>query len=162
MNRFFPLTFILSSMLYHSTYSQLSPVDFNEVDSLIETTPTIQLCMKDGQEDVRFLNKTPEKYSDFRQQFYKQVLSAIVFPDSSKFQCDISAEIDCRGKAGNFGFGIEPRIFYEGEMESFRQLIALVHSLRDYEYTPAMYLGEQVNSKAKFRLIVRKGQLGIE
>ncbi len=161
MNRVSVFFFFLSLMSNYIN-AQWSPVDFNEVDSLIETTPSIQLCLKDGQEDIRFLTKTPEKYSDFRQQFYKQVFSAITFPDTSRFQCDVSAEIDCNGKAGNFGFAIEPRIFYQGEIESFRQLITLVHSLRNYEYKPAMYLGQPVNSKAKFRLVVRKGQLMLE
>ncbi|MBP7390322.1 MAG: hypothetical protein KA841_07950 [Chitinophagales bacterium] len=161
MNRFWSL-FVSTFVLKTGLLAQWSPVDFNEVDSLIESTHSIDLCLVDGKEDLRFFSKTPEKYADFKLIFFNQAKGALTYADSSRFKCDITVEINCEGKAGNFVFGIEPRMFYEDEMKTFRQLIQLVGSVKDYSYTPATYLGKQVNSKAKFKLLVKEGKLYME
>ena len=75
----------------------------------------------------------------------------------SHFHCDITVEINCEGKAGNYNFAIEPRTFNQEDFENFRQLIVLIYKLRNYAFKPAIYLGENVNSKVKFRLAAKDG-----
>lgn len=134
-------------------------VDFDEVDSLIESTPAVEMCLKDGEEDLRFFSKVPEKYSDFKQQFMEEAIKAIAIPAGNRFYCDISVEVDCKGRAGNYSFGIEPRNFKYSDYEVFKQLIGLINSLNGRTFKPAHYLGEDVNSKVKFRLLVKDDKL---
>ncbi len=134
-------------------------VDFDAVDSLIATTPAIDLCLKDGKEDMRFFSKTPEKYSNFKQQFMLKATEAFTFDAKSHFHCDIAVEVNCEGKAGNYTFAIEPRTFNLQDFEYFTQLIALVNRLYDYAFKPAYYLGEDVNSKVRFRIAAKEGKL---
>jgi hypothetical protein len=139
-------------------FGQQSKIDFDLLDSLITTTPEIDLCKKDGKEDVRFMTKTPEKYSNFKQEFINQAVDAFSFAGSSHFFCDISVQINCEGKAGNYHFSIEPRNFKDQDFENFKQLIVLVNKLANFAFKPAMYLGENVNSKVSFRLTVKDGK----
>lgn len=150
------------SLLCVSAMAQWSDVDFNAVDSLIESVHSVDLCLKDGKEDVRFFQKTPEKYSDFKSVFFKQVNDSLSCAQAGKFQCGITAEVNCKGRVGNFTFAIEPRIFYRAEYSYFQQLIGLIGSLKDYPYQPAMYLGEAVNSKVRLKLLVKEGKLYME
>ncbi len=129
------------------------------VDMLIEATPVIDLCVVNAKEDVRFMSKAPEKYSSYKQEFMKRALADLRFPDSSHFHCDIEVEINCLGKAGNYTFGIEPRTFSRDDFQSFRQVISLVEALRNFTFTPAIYLGEQVNSNAHFRIQIKNGEM---
>ncbi|MBK7149453.1 MAG: hypothetical protein IPH78_11690 [Bacteroidetes bacterium] len=150
------------SLLSVPATAQWSDVDFNAVDSLIETVHSVELCLKEGKEDLRFFQKTPEKYSDFKSVFFKQVNDSLSCAQAGKFQCGITAEVNCKGRVGNFTFAIEPRIFYRAEYSYFQQLIGLIGSLKDYPYQPAMYLGEAVNSKVRLKLLVKEGKLYME
>jgi len=141
-----------------SCLAQSTGVDFDALDSLIATTPEIDLCEKDGKEDLRFFSKTPEKYSNYKQEFMLQAADAFAFDSNSHFHCDITVEVNCEGKAGNYNFAIEPRTFNLKDFENFKQLIVLVYKLRDYAFKPAIYLGETVNSKVKFRLAAKDGK----
>ncbi len=150
------LVFFLAFLL-QTCWAQQEVVDFDEVDSLIATTPAIYLCLKDGQEDLRFFSKTPEKYSNYAQVFANQMASAFSFDSASHFFCDITVEVSCEGKAGNYLFGIEPRTFSMADFSCLKQLVVFVNKLRDYEFTPAYYLGENVNTKVKLRLEAKDG-----
>ena len=154
-----PLLTILLFFMFCTGYCQQTPaVDWDLVDSLIATTPGIGLCLKNGKEDVRFFSKTPEKYSNFKQEFIKQAETAFTFTEATHWYCDISAEINCDGEAGNYTFAVEPRTFKAEDLEYFKQLINLVNTkLKTYEFQPAIYLGEKVNTKVRFRLAAKNG-----
>lgn len=137
--------------------AQSKPVDFDAVDSLIATTPEIEMCIKNGKEDLRFFSKTPERYSNFKQEFFTQVKDGIVLDSSSHFFCDITVEVNCKGIAGNYDFAIEPRTFSQQDYFYFNRLVDLINSLRNYNYKPAYYLGENVNSQVSFRLAAKHG-----
>jgi hypothetical protein len=154
-------TILIVSFVQFS-FGQLGSGDLDVIDSLIAHTPEIQLCKKDGKEDLRFINRAPEKYSSYKDTFLKQMTDAITFPPKSNFTCQISVEVNCEGKAGNYRFAIEPRAFTQADFENFKQLIALVQKLRDYTFTPAVYLGEKVNSKTRFRIRLQHGRLLIQ
>lgn len=135
-------------------------VDFDAVDSLIATTPEIDMCLKNGEEDLRFFSKTPEKYSDFKQKFMEEALKVITtIPPHNHFRCEITVEVDCNGRAGNYNFGIEPRTFSTNDYLVFEQLIKTIQGLRNTVFTPAYYLGENVNSKVRFVLLVKDDKL---
>jgi hypothetical protein len=138
--------------------AQSTAVDFDVVDSLIQTTPGIYLCDKDGKEDLRFFSKTPESLSNYKQEFARQMTDAFNFDSAGHFFCDISVEVNCKGKAGNYRFAIEPRTFSTRDLECLKQLIVFVNKLRDYEFKPAYYLNESVNSKVRFRLAAIEGK----
>ena len=140
-------------------FAQNARVDFNAVDSLIGTTPEVALCKIKGKEDKRFFAKAPEKYSDFKQVFMQQVADAFTFSNRSHFFCDITVEVNCNGEAGNYDFAIEPRTFKPEDFEYFTQLIAFVNHLRTATFKPAFYLGENVNSKLRFRLLAKDGKV---
>lgn len=141
-----------------SVSAQSQTVDFDAVDSLIATTPEIEMCEKNGKEDLRFFSKTPERYANFKQEFFKQ-MNTIPTPDSaSHFFCDITVEVNCKGIAGNYDFAIEPRTFKQQDYVYFSQLIELINSLRNQSYVPAYYLGENVNSRVSFRLAAKQGK----
>lgn len=142
--------------------AQRNEVNFDAVDSLIETTPELDMCLKDGKEDLRFFYKTPEKYSDYKQQFAKQAAGVLVFEPNSHFVCDVSVEVNCKGQAGNYDFAIEPRTFSLKDFEYFKQLIGLVNQLKSFAFKPAHYLGEDVNSKVKFRLAAKDGKAVVQ
>lgn len=146
---------LLNSVVIHA---QLSEEDFNTIDSLIASTPEIALCLKDGKEDFRFFNRAPEKHSDYKKQFLEAALTSITFSPKSNFFSDIEVELNCKGEAGNYIFRIEPRGFGPADFENVKQLMALVEKFRAHLFTPAIYLGEQVNSKQKFRLLAKNGQ----
>ena len=154
---FIPL-FFLSQL----SFAQLSDAYFDAVDSLIETTPAIELCQLNGKEDLRFFTKTPEKYSSYKQQFIAQAADAFTFAAGSHFFCDITVEVNCNGKAGNYILAIEPRTFNISDFENFKQLIALLEKLRGFSFQPAIYLGEAVNSKVKFRLLAKEGKVVLQ
>ena len=152
---------ILLLLFLSSSYicqAQLSGVDFDVIDSLIATTPEISLCKINGKEDERFFTKTPEKYSNYKQEFMKLIADSIAFPTNNHFRCDITAEINCRGEAGNYDFAIEPKIFTPEDFKVFQQLIQLVNQNRNYVFKPAIYLNENVNSKVHFRLLSKDGK----
>jgi hypothetical protein len=134
-------------------------VDFDVVDSLIESTPAIEMCLKNGEEDLRFFSKVPERYSDYKQQFMEEALKTITIPAGNRFNCEVSVEIDCKGMAGNYTFGLEFRTFKYSDYEVFSQLIALINSISTRAFKPAHYLGEDVNSKVRFRLLVKDNKL---
>ena len=138
--------------------AQISDAELDYIDSLIESTPTINLCLKDGKEDLRFFNKAPEKYSNFKQVFITKALETISFSDTTSFKCDIDVEINCQGQAGNYNFAIEPRTFQSKHVPYFVLLIQLIQSLQNYPIQPAQYLGETVNSTARFTLITQGGK----
>lgn len=119
------------------------------MDSLIETTPAIELCKINGKEDLRFFQNA-RKIFNYKQQFITQAADAFKFAAGSHFFCDITVEINCSGKAGNYNLAIEPRTFNLADFENFKQLIALLEKLRPFSFQPAIYLGEAVNSKVKF------------
>lgn len=152
----FIVLFLLTTL---STYSQISDAEMDTVDMLIDATPLVDLCLVNTKEDLRFMNKAPEKYSNYKQEFMKRALTDLRFPDSSHFHCDVEVEINCKGKAGNYTFGIEPRTFSRDDFQSFRQVISLVEALRNFLFIPATYLGEQVNSNARFRIQVKGGEI---
>ena len=147
--------------LFSFCFAQSASVDFNAVDSLMGTTPEIALCKVNGKEDTRFFTKAPEKYSDFKQVFMKQAAKVFTFSIKSHFFCDIAAEVNCKGEAGNYNFAIEPRTFKPEDFEYFTQLITLVNGLRKVTFKPAFYLGENVNSKVRFRLFAKDGKVEI-
>lgn len=153
------LLFILLLFCTQLSFAQLSDAYFYAVDSLIETTPAIELCKIKGKEDLRFFTKTPEKYSNYKQQFIAQAADAFTFAAGSHFFCDITVEVNCSGKAGNYDLAIEPRTFNLSDFENFKQLIALLEKLRSFSFQPAIYLGEAVNSKVKFRLLAKEGRV---
>jgi hypothetical protein len=135
-------------------------VDFDAVDSLIATTPELDMCLKNGEEDLRFFSKTPEKYSDFKQRFMDEALRVITaIPAHNHFRCEITVEVDCKGRAGNYNFGIEPRTFSVDDYKVLEQLIKTIDGLRNTTFTPAYYLGESVNSKVRFVLLVKDDKL---
>lgn len=135
-------------------------VDFDAVDSLIATTPELDMCLKNGEEDLRFFSKTPEKYSDFKQRFMDEAIRVITYiPQRNHFRCDMAVEIDCKGRAGNYTFGIEPRTFSIYDYKVLEQLIKTIDGLRNTTFTPAYYLGESVNSKVRFVLQVKDDKL---
>ena len=158
--RFF--LFIPFFFLSQLSFAQLSDEYFNAVDSLIETTPAIELCQLNGKEDLRFFTKTPEKYSSYKQQFIAQAADAFTFAAGSHFFCDITVEVNCNGKAGNYILAIEPRTFNISDFENFKQLIALLEKLRGFSFQPAIYLGEAVNSKVKFRVLAKDGRVVLQ
>jgi hypothetical protein len=153
------LSFLLLSQL---SFAQLSDAYFDAVDSLMETTPAIELCKINGKEDLRFFSKTPEKYSNYKQQFIAQAVDAFKFAAGSHFFCDITVEVNCSGKAGNYDLAIEPRTFNISDFENFKQLIALLEKLRSFSFQPAIYLGEAVNSKVKFRVLAKDGKVVLQ
>lgn len=140
-------------------FAQTTGVDFDLLDSLIATTPEISLCKKDGKEDTRFFSKAPERYSDYKQELMKLAGDTFAFDPKSHFYCDITVEVNCKGKAGNYDFAFEPRTFTPQHFEYLKQLIALVNRLHDCTFKPAFYLGEDVNSKVRFRLMAKDGKL---
>ena len=154
-----PLIAFCTLLFGASSILKAQQVDFDAVDSLIETTPAIALCKKDGKDDLRFFSKTPEKYANFKQEFLKQALETFTFDAKSHFYCDITVEVNCKGEAGNYTFAIEPRTFNGQDFEYFKQLIALVNKLRGYSFVPAFYLGENVNSKVRFRMAAKEGKV---
>lgn len=156
------LLFIPLFFLSQLSFVQLGEEYFNAVDSLIETTPAIELCKINGKEDLRFFSKTPEKYSNYKQQFITQAADAFKFAAGSHFFCDITVEINCSGKAGNYNLAIEPRTFNLADFENFKQLIALLEKLRPFSFQPAIYLGEAVNSKVKFRVLAKEGRVVLQ
>ncbi|HLP20350.1 MAG TPA: hypothetical protein VK174_08615 [Chitinophagales bacterium] len=159
------LSTICALFFYSFSFCQqnnTAAVDFDVVDSLIETTPALDMCLKDGKEDLRFFSKTPEKYSDFKQKFMEQVSTAVNIPAGSHFYCDISAEINCEGKAGNYNFAFEPRTFTIDDFEILKQYITLVNAMRETVFTPAIYLGEKVNSKVRFKLLAKEGKVTMQ
>ncbi len=142
--------------------AQLSEEEFNTIDSLIASTPEIELCLKDGKEDLRFFSRAPEKHSDYKKLFLESAIASITFNERSKFFCDIEVEINCKGESGNHIFRIEPRGFGPDDFENFKQLIEAVEKFRGHPFTPAIYLGELVNSKLKFRLAAKNGQVVLQ
>ena len=72
--------FLLIALFFLSqvSFAQLSDAYFNAVDSLMETTPAIELCKINGKEDLRFFSKTPEKYSNYKQQFMVIVIMNVM------------------------------------------------------------------------------------
>lgn len=156
------ILFIPFLFLSQLSFAQLSDAYFDAVDSLIETTPAIELCQLNGKEDLRFFSKTPEKYSNYKQQFIEQAEGAFTFVAGSHFFCDIAVEVNCNGKAGNYDLAIEPRTFNLADFENFKQLIVLLQKLRSFSFQPAIYLGEAVNSKVKFRLLVKDGKVVLQ
>lgn len=149
-----------TAMLFYFGFchAQLSGEDFDRIDSMIARTAHVPLCKKNGKDDVRFMNRAPEKYSSYREDFTKLIDSAFTFPANSNFFCDITAEINCEGKAGNYDFAIEPRTFDYNDFKNFKQLMALVEKLRNYTFKPAVNLGENVNSSVRFRLMAKNGK----
>ena len=154
-----PLLTILALLIFAMGFGQQSSVDFDAIDSLIGTTPEIKLCKKAGKEDLRFMSKTPEKYSTYKLDFMTAAPDAFSFDAGSHFTCGVTVEVNCEGKAGNYHFAIEPRNFKPADFENFKQLIALVNKLTDLNFTPAIYLGENVNSKISFKLLAKNGKL---
>lgn len=145
-------------LLSLSGFSQLSGEDFDRMDSMIARTAQVPLCKKDGKQDLRFIKRTPEKYSNYKEEFARQMEGAFTFAEKSHFFCDIDVEINCEGKAGNYTFTIEPRTFDQADYENFKQLMAFVEKLRNYTFIPAVNLGENVNSKTSFRFTTRNGK----
>lgn len=157
-----PLAFLLFLLPLFSI-AQQNDIDYDAaIDSLVSTTPGIYRCQKNGKDDTRYLTKTPEKYSNYQPVFYQYVDSFIHFSKTSHFFCDVEVEINCKGEAGNYLLSIEPRLFHAEDFEYFKQLIALIESLRNYKFKPAYYLGEDVNSRVKFRLYADKGKVRIK
>lgn len=152
------LILLLQIVFFFSVTAQNTGVDFDAVDSVIATTPSIDLCKINGTEDKRFFSKAPEKYSDFKQEFMKQAADAFIFDHKSHFFCDVTAEVNCKGKAGNYNFAFEPRTFKQQDFEYLKQLVDLVNRLRDFTFKPAFYLGQDVNSKVRFRLVAKDGK----
>lgn len=142
--------------------AQLADSYFDIIDSLIEATPQIELCKKDGKDDLRFFSKTPEKYADYKQVFAQIADTTFHFEETSHFFCDIQVEINCEGKAGNYSISIEPRTFTLSDYGHFLKLIQLIAELKLHVFTPAVYLGEKVNSKTKFRLMTKNGNVVIQ
>ncbi len=138
--------------------AQLSGDDFARIDSMIARTAQVPLCKKDGKDDIRFINRAPEKYSNYKEEFARQMADVFKFSPDSHFFCDIDVEINCDGKAGNYTFTIEPRTFDMADFENFKQLISLVEKLRNYTFVPAVYLGANVNSKTSFRITTKNGK----
>jgi hypothetical protein len=152
-------TFIfLALLLNFSVQAQLSGADFDAIDSLEEATPQLSLCKKNGKDDLRFMNRAPEKYSNYKQEFADSAAGAFTFTEKSHFYCDLSVEINCEGKAGNYSFAIEPRTFGPADLENFKQLMTLVEKFRYHIFAPAVYLGEKVNSTTKFRISAKDGR----
>ena len=139
--------------------AQQNEIDYDAaIDSLVSTMPGIYLCQKNGKDDTRYLTKTPEKYSNYQPVFYQYVDSFIHFSNTSRFFCDLQVDINCKGEAGNYLLSIEPRLFHAEDFEYFKQLVALIESLRNFKFKPAYYLGEDVNGRVKFRLYADKGK----
>jgi hypothetical protein len=138
--------------------AQLADQYFEMMDSMQYATPHIDLCQKNGKEDLRFMSKAPEKYSDYKDVFAIEAANAFSFDSKSHFFCDITVEINCEGQAGNYSFAVEPRTFNMKDYEDFKQLISIVEKLRGRTFKPAYYLGENVNSKVKFRLAAYNGK----
>ncbi len=149
---------LLMLLVVKLSLSQSVTVDFDKLDSLIATTPEITLCERNGAEDLRFFTKTPEGFSNYKQEFASQMNNVLLFNPAHHFACDVTVEVDCNGKAGNYTFGIEPRTFKQQDFDYVVQLIAFVNSLAKYEFKPAYYLGENVNSKVSFRLMAKEGK----
>lgn len=161
MIRLLPFFILFIALNYHCK-GQAEQVDFDKLDSLIATTPAIALCEKNGEEDLRFFSKTPEGYSNYKQEFARRMEGAFTFNPAHHFFCDITVEVDCNGKAGNYTFGIEPRTFKPQDFEYVTQLVAFINSLAEYSFKPAYYLGENVNSKVSFRLVAKEGKATIQ
>lgn len=155
------LTYLLSSLVI-TLQAQLADSYFDTIDSLTEATPQIELCKKDGKEDLRFFSKTPEKYSDYKLVFARAADSTFNFEETSHFFCDVTVEINCEGKAGNYSISIEPRTFTLEDYHHFLTLISLIEKLSPQSFTPAIYLGEKVNSKVKFRLAAKNGNVTLQ
>ena len=84
-----------------------------------------------------------------------------VFDSSSHFTCLLEVEINCKGMAGNYSFGIEPRTFTNNDFKNFKQLISIVETLQKNIFKPASHLGELVNSRLKFKINAKDGLLQI-
>ncbi len=155
---------LASFFLFLSVLAQAQLADsyFDTMDSLIETTPQITLCQKDGKEDLRFFSKTPEKYADYKQVFARVADTTFTFEETSHFFCDIQVEINCKGKAGNYSFSVEPRTFTLSDYNHFLKLMQLVNNLQQHVFTPAVYLGEKVNTITKFRLSAKAGKPALQ
>jgi hypothetical protein len=151
------LTFI-ALLCSLSLQAQLSGTDFDAIDSLEEATPQVNLCKKNGKEDLRFMSRVPEKYSSYKQEFADSATGAFTFTEKSHFYCDLTVEVNCEGKAGNYSFAIEPRTFGPADLENFKQLMSLVEKFRNHIFVPAVYLGEKVNSTSKFRISAKDGR----
>lgn len=128
------------------------------MDSVILATPEVALCVVNGYEDKRFLNRTPEKHSDYRTRFQQAADSLIHFDVKSRFFCDIEVDITCNGRAGNYIFRIEPAGFSTVDFNNFKEMMEVVNYLSHQTLTPAIHLGEKVNSRIKFRLMAVNGR----
>ncbi|MCX6199171.1 MAG: hypothetical protein NTY88_08105 [Bacteroidetes bacterium] len=68
--------FLIIALFFLSqvSFAQLSDAYFNAVDSLMETTPAIELCKINGKEDLRFFPKRPKNTATTNSSLWRRLL----------------------------------------------------------------------------------------